>query len=176
MKRQRKIAIALSSVFVLLMGLISLVGFNLAQASDDIPATVQICLPPSTQNAKVWGVVDTETGSYHLIGTTWTEGDEDIYQEVLIYRAPEDTCRSLLPENDPVLSHYISLQLARELALQRYTRVLQEQGGREAYQQQLADYLTSAPEGTRSEFPPEHIWALEQLGIELPTDSYEVLP
>lgn len=70
----------------------------------------------------------------------------------------------------------IPLQLARELALQRYTRVLQEQGGREAYQQQLTDYLTSAPEGTRSEFPPEHIWALEQLGIELPPDSYEVLP
>ena len=29
-----------------------------------------------------------------------------------------------------------------------------------------------APEGPHSEFPPEHLWALEQLGIELPPDSY----
>lgn len=176
MKRQRKIAIVLSSVFVLLVGLISLVGFNLAQASDEVPETVQTCLSPATQTVKVWGRVETDTESYTLIGTTWTEGDEDVYQEVLIYLNAEDTCRSLLPEDDPVLSHYIPLQLARELALQRYTRVLQEQGGREAYQQQLTDYLTGAPEGTRSEFPPEHIWALEQLGIELPPESYEVLP
>ncbi|MBE7383728.1 MAG: hypothetical protein F6J95_020210 [Leptolyngbya sp. SIO1E4] len=176
MKRQRKIAIVLSSVFVLLVGLISLVGFNLAQASDEIPATVQTCLPPATQTVKVWGRVATDTESYTLIGTTWKDNNEDVYQEVLIYLNAEDTCRSLLPEDDPVLSHYIPLQLARELALQRYTRVLQEQGGREAYQQQLTDYLIGAPEDTRSEFPPEHIWALEQLGIELPPDSYEVLP
>ena len=176
MKRQRKIAIVLSSVFVLLMGLISRVGFNLAQASDEIPATVQVCLPPATQTVKAWGLVETESESYYLIGTSWEDNEETIYQEVLIYVGPDDTCRSLLPENDPVLSHYIPLQLARELALQRYTRVLQEQGGREAYQQQLTDYLTGAPEGTRSEFPPEHIWALEQLGIELPANSYEVLP
>jgi len=176
MRRNRTLVLPFLGILILLISLIASVSLNLARASDDIPATVQTCLPPSTQNAKVWGVVDTETGSYHLIGTTWTEGDEDVYQEVLIYLAPEETCRSLLPENDPVISHYVPLQLARELALQRYTRVLQEQGGREAYQQQLTDYLTSAPEGTRSEFPPEHIWALEQLGIELPIDSYEVLP
>lgn len=176
MKRQRKIAIVLSSVFVLLAGLISLVGFNLAQASDEIPETVDACLPQATQTVKAWGLVETESGSYYLLGAAWKDNNEDVYQEVLVYLAPEETCRSLLPEDDPVLSHYIPLQLARELALQRYTRVLQEQGGREAYQQQLTDYLTSAPEGTRSEFPPEHIWALEQLGIELPPDNYEVLP
>ena len=157
MKRQRKIAIVLSSMFVLLMGLISLVGFNLAQASDAIPETVDACLPQATQTVKVWGLVETASGSYYLLGAAWEDNNEDVYQEVLIYLAPEDTCRSLLPEDDPVLSHYIPLQLARELALQRYTRVLQEQGGREAYQQQLTDYLTSAPEGTYSEFPPEQI-------------------
>ncbi|MEO0984021.1 MAG: hypothetical protein AAFY20_00570 [Cyanobacteria bacterium J06639_14] len=176
MRRNRTLLLPLLGILILLISLIASVSLNLVRASDDIPATVQTCLPPSTQSAKVWGVVDTETGNYHLIGTIWTEGDEDVYQEVLIYLAPEETCRSLLPEDDPVLSHYIPLQLARELALQRYTRVLQEQGGQETYQQQLTDYLTGAPEGTRSEFPPEHIWALEQLGIELPPESYEVLP
>jgi hypothetical protein len=176
MRRNRTLMLPLLGMLILLISLIASVSLNLARASDDIPANVQTCLPPSTQSAKVWGVVDTKTGSYHLIGTSWTEREEAVYQEVLIYLNPEETCRSLLPENDPVLSHYVPLQLARELALQRYTRVLQEQGGQEAYQQQLTDYLTSAPEGTRSEFPPEHIWALEQLGIELPTDSYEVLP
>lgn len=176
MRRNRTLLLPILGILILLISLIASVSLNLARASDDIPATVQTCLPPSTQSAKVWGVVDTETGSYHLIGTSWTEREEAVYQEVLIYLNPEDTCRSLLPEDDPVLSHYIPLQLARELALQRYTRVLQEQGGRETYQQQLTDYLTSAPEGTRSEFPPEHLWALEQLGIELPPESYEVLP
>jgi hypothetical protein len=146
------------------------------EASDDIPAT-GLNLPAAINpSAKLWGVVETRPAVTHLIGTTWTEGDEESYQEVLIYLAPEETCRSLLPEDDPVLSHYIPLKLARELALQRYTRVLQEQGGREAYQQQLTDYLTALRKAPAANFPPEYLWALEQLGIELPPDSYEVLP
>ncbi|NEQ47737.1 MAG: hypothetical protein F6K00_31070 [Leptolyngbya sp. SIOISBB] len=36
----------------------------------------------------------------------------------------DDTCRSPLPEDDPVLSYYIPLQLARELVLQRYPQYL----------------------------------------------------
>lgn len=115
--------------------------------------------------------METTTGSYLLIGA----GEGETYQEVLIYLDDQAACRSLLPEDDPVMSHYIPLNLARELALQRYTQVLQEQGGRNAYQQQLTEYLTAAPEGTRSQFPEEYLWALEQLGIELPPNSYEVL-
>ncbi|MEO0488018.1 MAG: hypothetical protein AAFZ49_00495 [Cyanobacteria bacterium J06659_2] len=173
MKLNRIVIAVLASVSILLIGLIALVGFNLARASDHIPDSVYACLPQQTQTTKLWGLTETETGGYYLIGASWDE--EQAYQEVLIYLDAQATCRSLLPEDDPVLSHYIPLNLARELALQRYTRILQEQGGRDAYQQQLTDYLNAAPEGTRSEFPPEYIWALAQLGIELPPDSYEVL-
>ena len=175
MKRNRKIALVLSGLLILLMGFISLVELTLAQASDDLPETVYACLSQPTQTTKVWGLVETDAGSYYLIGTAWEDSKEENYQEVLVYLNTQDTCRSLLPENDPVLSHYIPLNLARELALQRYTRVLQEQGGRDAYQQQLTDYLTSTPESAPSEFPPAYVWALEQLGIELPPESYEVL-
>ena len=174
MRLNRTVIAIWAGISVLLIGLISLVGFNLARASDTLPDAIYACLPQQTQTTQLWGQTETETDSYYLVGATW-EGDEKTYQEVLIYLDPQETCRSLLPEDDPVLSHYIPLNLARELALQRYTRVLQEQGGREAYQQQLTDYLNTAPEGTRSEFPQEYIWALEQLGIELPPDRYEVL-
>lgn len=175
MRFNRIALMTLTGVSVCLIGLITLVGFNLAQASDTIPEATYSCLPQSTQTAKLWGLVETtDEGSYFLIGAAW-EGDEDGYQEVLVYLDAQESCRSLLPEDDPILSHYIPLNIARELALQRYTRVIREQGGRDAYQQQLSEYLTSAPAGTRSELPQEYIWALEQLGIELPPDSYEVI-
>ena len=117
MRRIRILLLPLLSILILLSSLIASVSPNLARASDDIPATVRPCLPPLPQSAKVWGVVDTETGSYHLIGTSWTEHEEAVYQEVLIYLNPEDTCRSLLLQDDPVLSQYIPLQLAQELEL-----------------------------------------------------------
>lgn len=179
MRRSRSIFTILIGIFVGLIGLIGLVSFSLAQVSDHIPDEVYVCLPESTQTTKLWGSVENMDGRYYLIGTAW-EGNEFLdntggYLEVLIYVNFRDHCRSVLPEDDPVLSHYISLNVARDLALQRYTRVLREQGGREAYQQQLNEYLASTSEGTLSIFPQEYIWALEQLGIELPPDSYEVL-
>jgi hypothetical protein len=176
MTRNRNLMLALSGLLVVLISLIAIVGTNLAQASDDIPDPVYACLPTSTQESKLWGTVETSSGDYYLIGISRPGDPESPYQEVLVYLPPQNPCRSLLPEDDPVLSHYIPLNLARELALQRYTRVLQEQGGREAYQQDLEAYLQGAPEGTLSQFPPEYLWALEQLGIELPPQSYEVLP
>jgi hypothetical protein len=174
MRLNRAIVAILAGISILLISLIAWVGFNQAQASDTIPNAVYACLPPQTQTTKLWGMTETNDGSYYLIGAAW-QNHEATYQEVLIYLNSQDTCRSLLPEDDPVLSHQIPLNLARELALQRYTRVLREQGGRDAYQQQLTDYLTATPEGTRSEFPQEYIWALQQLGITLPPDHYEVL-
>ncbi|MBE9113868.1 hypothetical protein IQ273_31345 [Nodosilinea sp. LEGE 07298] len=171
MRLNRTVFAGLAGLCLLLVSLIAALGFNLARASDPIPEAVYDCLPPQTQATKLWGLVETASGSYLLIGA----GEGETYQEVLIYLDAQAACRSLLPEDDPVLSHYIPLNLARELALQRYTQVLQEQGGRDAYQQQLTEYLTAAPEGTRSQFPEEYLWALEQLGIELPPNSYEVL-
>ena len=164
-------------MFLLLMGLIALVRFNLARASSQIPETVYDCLPQATQTAKLWGQRETEDGHYYLIGA-FEQGEtpnETTYQDILIYLNAQERCRSLLPQDDPVLSHAIPLQLARDLALQRYTRVLKEQGGRDAYQQHLTTYLHAAPDGIRSKYPPEYIWALEQLDIELPPDRYEVL-
>ena len=178
MRLNRTVLTILTGIFICLIGLITLVGFNLARASENIPDVAYACLPQPTQTTKLWGLVENTDGHYYLIGAAW-EGDESDntggYQEVLIYVNSQENCQSLLPEDDPVLSHYISLNVARELALQRYTHVLREQGGKEAYQQQLNEYLTSTAEGTRSEFPQEYIWALEQLGIELPANSYEVL-
>ncbi len=171
MRLNRTVFAGLAGLCLLLVSLISVVGINLVRASDPIPEAVYDCLPAQTQAPNLWGLVETTAGSYALIGV----GEGETYQEVLIYLDHQATCRSLLPEDDPVLSHYIPLNVARELALQRYTQVLQEQGGRDAYQEQLTEYLTAAPDGTRSQFPQEYIWALEQLGIELPPDSYEVL-
>ena len=178
MRHNRTALTILAGISICLIGLITLVGFNLARASENIPDVAYACLPQPTQTTKLWGLVENADDRYYLIGAAWEDNesdDSDGYQEVLIYVNAQETCQSLLPEDDPVLSHYISLNVARELALQRYTRVLREQGGKEAYQQQLSEYLTSTAEGTRSEFPQEYIWALEQLGIELPPDSYEVL-
>jgi hypothetical protein len=46
--------LALSGLLVVLIGLIAIVGTNLAQASDDIPDPVYACLPASTQESKLW--------------------------------------------------------------------------------------------------------------------------
>jgi len=178
MRRNRALLTLLAGIAICLGGLITLVGFNLARASDTIPQTTYDCLPLQTQTAKLWGLVEAPEGRYFLIGAAWEGGesaDEYGYQEVLVYLDAQESCRSLLPVDDPVLSHYIPLNIARELALQRYTRVIQEQGGLEAYQQQLTEYLTSSPAGNVSTFPQEYVWALERLGIELPPGSYEVL-
>ncbi|MGP1385728.1 MAG: hypothetical protein ACTS2F_19365 [Thainema sp.] len=169
---KRYLRLAVLALSMVLISVMAVVNWNLARAADPIPNAVYACLPPATPSATLWGVTETDPDRYYLIGV----GDADRYQEQLIYLDAQATCRSLLPDDDRVLSHFLPLHLARELALQRFTRVLDEQGGRDAYQRQLTAYLTAAPDGINSEFPPEYIWALEQLGLKLPVDHYEVLP
>ena len=73
------------------------------------------------------------------------------------------------------LSAYIPLEAAQQLALQVYQRRIQEAGGLQAFQQGLTEYLSQPNSTEISYFAPEDLWAMEQLGVDLPEDSYRVL-
>ena len=151
MKLNRTVWIG-GGAIALLLGLLTLIGLKMVWSSSLIPDAVQACLPQSGSTAKLWGVSKTDEGHYYLVGLLGHP-----YQEVLIHLNTKGQCRSLLPQDDPVLSHVIPLKLARDLALQRYSRVLKENSGRDAYQQQLTNYLHTAPEEYPSAYPTEYV-------------------
>lgn len=191
MKIKRKVFAMAAAGSLLLLAILTLFFLHLARASnEEVPAFVNPCLPQPIHTSKLWGTVAVEDARYYLVGvfaqppgSAPAEVGYDIepagYQESLIYVDAQEQCRALAPDlsADPVLSHYLPVNLARELALQSVTRSMQEAGGRDAYQQQLVEHLqqSALDPSMPAEFAAEYVWAFEQLGIQLPPGSYKLL-
>ncbi|MEM9009499.1 MAG: hypothetical protein AAGE59_39125, partial [Cyanobacteria bacterium P01_F01_bin.86] len=85
MRHNRTALTILAGISICLIGLITLVGFNLARASENIPDVAYACLPQPTQTTKLWGLVENADDRYYLIGAAWEDNESDDsggYQEV----------------------------------------------------------------------------------------------
>ncbi|MEO1396221.1 MAG: hypothetical protein AAFV90_25260 [Cyanobacteria bacterium J06634_5] len=141
-----------------------------------LPVEILSCLPSQAVKTDLSGEVKDKNNNYYLVGTSLPNqnSEESKYREMLIQVNRQGTCLSLLPDKEYVLSRYITVRLARQLALQNYQKTI-HQMGQGAFQAELSRQLNNYPDSMKAQLPKEYIWALKQLGIELPQNGYKVL-
>lgn len=140
------------------------------EVESTIPETLYPCLPRSADRVERLGQVQQEQKIFYLLGVF----ENDRYWELLA-QTDEAGCLLIKGQQDTEsLSAYIPLELAQQLALQRYQRRIEEAGGLQAFQQGFTEYMTEQPEGELVYLAPENVWALQQLGVEIPEGTYQI--
>ena len=155
---------------VLILGLTLNTFAQQTQIEPAIPAVLQPCLPRSLERIQLLGQMQQEQQKLYLLGAFL--GDR--YWELLVQQ-DEAGCILIKGQQDTEpLSAYIPLEAAQQLALQRYQRRITEAGGLAAFQKGFTAYMTQQSPGEITCLAPEAVWALQQLGVELPAGSYQL--
>lgn len=140
------------------------------EVESTIPETLYPCLPRSADRVERLGQVQQEQKIFYLLGIF----ENNRYWELLA-QTDEAGCLLIKGQQDTEsLSAYIPLELAQQLALQRYQRRIEEAGGLQAFQQGFTEYMTEQPGGELVYLAPENVWALQQLGVEIPEGTYQI--
>ena len=164
------------SLLILFISLMLILGLTLntfaqqTQIEPAIPAVLQPCLPRSLEQVELLGQVQQEQQKLYLLGAV--AGDH--YWELLVQQ-DEAGCLLIKGQQDTEpLSAYIPLEVAQQLALQRYQRRIEEAGGLEAFQKGFTEHMAQQSPGEITYLAPEAVWALQQLGVEIPAGSYQI--
>lgn len=140
-----------------------------AQVESTIPESLFSCLPQSAEQIELLGQVHQDQSEIYLLGV-----QDDRYWESLVLLDAAG-CLVIKGRHDTEpLSAYIPLELAQQVALQRYQRRIAEAGGLEAFQRGFAAHMTQQFPEERVYLAPENIWALQQLGVEIPEGTYQI--
>jgi hypothetical protein len=145
-------------------------SFAQTQVEPALPETIRPCLPQSVERIEQLGLVQQEQEAFYLLGAF----QNDRYWELLVQT---DAAGCLLvkgQQDTEPLSAYIPLETAQQLVLQRYQRRIEESGGLQAFQHGFTEYMTAQPSGEISYLAPENVWALQQLGVEIPEGTYQI--
>ncbi len=133
------------------------------------------CLPDQVKKVELTASVADNQNVYYLVDIY---GVSNEFWPELIQVNPRKGCTSLISKNnlEDWPSQYLPMKLARELALQMYTKTIQKAGGKKAFQQSMLEDATEAEShsGVVDYLPPEYAWALQQLGIRIPS-SYKII-
>jgi hypothetical protein len=140
------------------------------QIEANIPTDLSPCLPQSVEQIQLLGQVQQEEEQFYLLGLF--VGDR--YWESLVQR-DRSGCLLVKGEQDTEsLSAYVSIEIAQQLTLQRYQRRIEEAGGLEAFQQGFLEYMRRSQGGEVVYLAPESVWALQQLGVQIPEGTYQI--
>jgi hypothetical protein len=140
------------------------------QIEATIPANLYPCLPQPVDQVQLLGQVEQREAQFYLLGLS--RGDR--YWESLMQR-DRSGCLLVKGEQDTEsLSAYVSLEIAQQLTLQRYQRRIEETGGLEAFQQGFTEYMRRSQGGEAIYLAPESVWALQQLGVQIPEGTYQI--
>jgi hypothetical protein len=140
------------------------------QIEAAVPGELQPCLPRSLERVELLGQVQQNQKELYLLGAF--TGDR--YWELLV---EQDNSGCLLvkgQQDTEPLSAYIPLETAQQLVLQRYERRIEESGGLAEFQRGFTEYMTRQSPGELTYLAPEAVWALQQLGVEIPAGSYQI--
>jgi hypothetical protein len=140
------------------------------QIEASIPASLYPCLPQPVDQVQLLGRVEQGEEQFYLLGLS----GGDRYWESLVQRDCSG-CLLIKGEQDiESLSTYVSLEIAQQLTLQRYQRRIEEAGGVEAFQRGFTEYMRRSPGGEVVYLAPESVWALQQLGVQIPEGTYQI--
>ncbi|MGK7905683.1 MAG: hypothetical protein AB4040_00430 [Synechococcus sp.] len=133
-----------------------------ARAETAIPAWIPSCLPDGATEIEIRGDATVEGREFYYVTANGKEGGFTTLLE-----GSESSCEVLIaPEDPPTPLHdAIPLEAAKEITLENYQAAAQMLGGTE----QLQEYLNSDAGSfeTFIWYADEHLWAFEQLGIEI---------
>lgn len=132
------------------------------------------CLPKQVTQVELMGTVTDNHNAYYLLSIY---SNQNQFWEELIQVNPNGQCSSLLSQSNPEdwPSKYLPMDVAQKLALKRYTKLINKAGGKQAFQQALLQETKNDPQPEAKDYmPPEYVWALKQLGIQIPFE-YKVL-
>lgn len=158
------------------------------QLDNNLPKKLYPCLPKRVRKLKLLAHTTANKNGYYLIGVynLPSQPSSEIepspeYQETLV-ELDAIGCSVILPKEKMgaiSLVEYVPEQVARELKLQSFRQAIAEAGGKEKFQKLLLE--DENHEGNTSYFFPEDAWALQKLGIRLPSNvqivkDFEQLP
>jgi hypothetical protein len=140
------------------------------QIESTIPAALAPCFPQSIDRIELLGQVQKEAEQFYLLGA----GAGDRYWELLI-QTTDSGCLLIKGQRDTEsLSAYVPVEIAQQLTLQRYQRRIKEAGGLATFQQGFTAYMTQQQGGELVYLAPENVWALQQLGVQIPEGTYQI--
>lgn len=130
------------------------------------------CLPENASNAQFIG----QYQDTHELFTIWNlevEGEPVLRINSLF---GGEVCGLAFDSRyNHFFSDELSQELSRQLALIFYEKKIEEAGGLDAYQRFIDEGLQEALQyGETRYFSDEYIWALSELGINVPEGSYEI--
>lgn len=135
---------------------------------DRVPQALQACIPPQVPQAILVSTAAKEGTSYYLF-TAYDENGSDM----LISLNPQGRCSLLLfryPGDRIPWSQVAPIAVAQSLALEDIKGQAEELGGKAKYQR----FLNAMAESGPSDWRPEEIWALKQLGFQVPRNFYQI--
>jgi hypothetical protein len=140
------------------------------QVEATIPANLYPCFPQSVEQIQLLGQVQQEAERFYLLGLTM--GDR--YWESLV-QSDRTGCLLIKGQQDTEsLSAYLAMEVAQQLMLQRYHRRIEEAGGLDAFQRGFTEYMGRSQGGEVVYLAPESVWALQQLGVQIPEGTYQI--
>jgi hypothetical protein len=143
-------------------------------SGTEVDSKVLRCVPNEGAKYELRGEVHDRNTTYFLL-SIYEYADEDLEEQwdVLIQHE-EVGCLLLhhLGSGLKPLSAYIPIDSARQLELQRYEKWIKKMGSKEKLQKHLASRLSD--KAVPLYFSQEKIWALQQLGIQIPK-TYKIL-
>lgn len=159
------------------------------EVDPTIPNQLYPCLAPKEDQNSL-DVKDVEIKKITLLGQTEEKNQIYYYLNIdtasqtdfgiifdsyrrLLKLSSDNQCSSFYSEDVYApLSYYVSMSVARRLTLQWLQKEIERAGGKEKYQQELAESSNHA--GMELVFSKEQIWAYKKLDIRIPR-SYKVL-
>ena len=127
-----------------------------------LPHDVHPCVPKSVQGGKLWSNLERGGESYYYLTFFLPNGATTIIKSNGI------NCQQIIPLKDGgnyPLSNYLSPELTYQLVLEKYRRLIEEAGGKEAFQKIL---IAEEDPGSVIFVFPEDVWAYQQLGLQFP--------
>jgi hypothetical protein len=151
-----------------------LIGSNQAVSSDfsKVPKLARTCIPGAGQvaYAELVIAVPKNAETYYLL-SAYQESNS--YPSDLIVSVNGKQCRRRFynPAGDYVsFEPYVGQDVARQFALEQIRRDIQAIGGEKKYQQELLRIANQI------DWTPEKVWALQQMGFQLPQNIRIISP
>lgn len=158
----------------LILTLAFLIGLSVAMswsvASAQLPASVQSCIPTQIRlpitHSEIIGSTRLSGRTYYLLAA-YAEGQARPTD--LVISTEGESCQEEFfnPMGDRLsLAQFLPQSVARQLTLARLRRAIEQAGSAAAFQQQV----NQAAENGNSVWFEEEAWALQQLGIDIPSN------
>lgn len=146
------------------------------EVDDDIPQKLYPCLPKQIEKLMLAASTTIKQDTYYLIEIhqapqplSNTEAPPPTYEQTLV-KLDNLGCLVVVPKEKMgavSLIQYVPESVARDLSLQMYKEAIAQAGGKEKFQRLFNEGDEEV--GDKSYLFPENVWALQQLGIRIPS-------